>query len=121
MMSYLRKVLAGCAAALAVMVALPSPAFAINHVDCNRKDIREFLIIRNGLDRHCFANGGTMSVAIYGVDYISPGNNNVAIEYIDDLGGPSRALLIPKWTLWGFDTADGINGPMHMIYKIRII
>ncbi|MEV1169156.1 beta/gamma crystallin domain-containing protein [Nonomuraea sp. NPDC049784] len=62
------------------MVALPSPAFAINDADCNVSDSREFLRIQNGLDRHCFANGGTMSVAIYGVDLISTGNNNVAIE-----------------------------------------
>ncbi|MFI9837558.1 beta/gamma crystallin domain-containing protein [Nonomuraea sp. NPDC051941] len=42
---------------------------------------RELLRIQNGLDRRCFADGGTMSVAIYGVDLISTGNNNVVIEY----------------------------------------
>ncbi|WP_371825843.1 beta/gamma crystallin domain-containing protein [Nonomuraea turcica] len=84
--------------------------------------MREFLIIQNGLDRHCFANGGTMSVAIYGVDLISAGNNNVEIEYIDDLGGPSRTFRLPKWNLWGaYPSSMGINGPMHMIYRIRII
>ncbi|MFB9622744.1 beta/gamma crystallin domain-containing protein [Nonomuraea helvata] len=53
---------------------------------------REFLRIQNGLDRHCFANGDTMSGAIYGVDLISAGNNNVVIEYIDGLGGALKSL-----------------------------
>ncbi|MEO3793073.1 hypothetical protein ABGB14_22910 [Nonomuraea sp. B10E15] len=47
MKSYLRKALAGCAAALAVMVAFPTPAFAINHADCNVSYSREFLQIFN--------------------------------------------------------------------------
>ncbi|MEO3798351.1 beta/gamma crystallin domain-containing protein [Nonomuraea sp. B10E15] len=73
----------------------------------------------NGTDRHCFANGGTMNVAIYGVGLISAGNNNVAIEYIDDLGGPARAMLIPKWNMW--EGSSQSSGNMHKVYRIRIV
>ncbi|MEV0828890.1 beta/gamma crystallin domain-containing protein [Nonomuraea rubra] len=80
---------------------------------------REFLQIFNGWDRHCFANGGVMDVAIYGVDEISAGNNDVAIEYIDDLGGPARVMLLPKWNLWG--GSPNTNGNLHEVYRIRIL
>lgn len=117
--SYLGKAVAAGAAALTVMLALPTPAFAINNADCGVSWSREFLQIFNGPDRHCFANGGTMDVAIYGVHEISAGNNDVAIEYIDDLGGPTRAMLLPRWNLWG--GSPGINGNIHKIYRIRIL
>ncbi|TDD02299.1 hypothetical protein E1292_23770 [Nonomuraea deserti] len=101
------------------MVAFPAPAFAINHADCNVSHSREVLQIFNGTDHHCFANAGTMSVAIYGVGLISAGNNKVAIEYTDDVGGPAKAMLLPKWNIW--EGSPGSNGNMHMVYRIRIV
>ncbi|MBF8193140.1 hypothetical protein ITP53_47230 [Nonomuraea sp. K274] len=112
----LHKVLAAGAVALAAMVAIPaSPAYAINGVGCRTNPlIDEFLYI----DGHCFANGGTKDVAIYGVETIWSGNNRVAITYIDDLGGPSAAKQLPKWELWDF--SDDGHDRLHKITSISI-
>ncbi|MFD0884658.1 beta/gamma crystallin domain-containing protein, partial [Streptosporangium algeriense] len=85
----IRKALVACAVAAATMVPLAAtPAYAINRVNdatCNAR-YGEFLSIWNG-DLACFANGGSVSVAIYGVYQIGAGNNKVVIQYINDLGG----------------------------------
>ncbi|MBB6547200.1 beta/gamma crystallin domain-containing protein [Nonomuraea rubra] len=116
MKNSLRKVVATGAVALAAVVTVPAgPAYAINGVACrNNPLVDEFLYV-NG---HCFANGGTMGVAIYGVETIWSGNNRVAITYIDDLGGPSGGMLLDKWRMWDF--SDDGHDRIHKVTSISI-
>ncbi|MFD5465948.1 beta/gamma crystallin domain-containing protein [Kitasatospora sp. NPDC127059] len=86
---------AALAAAAAFTVAVPSNAYAIDHVECRGGE--NFLKIwshsdgRNSVD--CYANAGRMSFGSWWVDRISTGNNDL-IYY--DANGDS--VKIPRWT-----------------------
>jgi hypothetical protein len=97
-----------------------TPAYAINKVPCRTDG--GFLWINNGsaeADNHCFANAGTVNVAVYGVYVIWAGNNNVAITYIDDLGGPEVGMLLGKGQSWHHDGWG--QDRIHKITRLQIL
>ncbi|PZG34455.1 hypothetical protein C1I98_28045 [Spongiactinospora gelatinilytica] len=113
------KVLTASAVALAALVTFTAtPAHAIVKVGCNDTN---YLWINNnqGQDDHCFAQAGSVGVAIYGVEYIGAGNNNVAITYIDDLGGPEVGMLLGRGDYWVYDRPG--HDWIHKITRIRIL
>ncbi|MFB7464926.1 beta/gamma crystallin domain-containing protein [Streptomyces sp. NPDC056224] len=89
-----------------------SSASAINRVGCTEMG---YLTVHNAGGSLCFANAGSQSVAIYGVDQIWTGNNKLTMEYVPRLGAPATSGTIEKWSYW---TATG--APIHEITKIRI-
>ncbi|MFF5897937.1 beta/gamma crystallin domain-containing protein [Streptomyces argenteolus] len=105
--------LAVVAAAGAIAVVLPaSSASAINRVGCNEMG---YLTLHNSGGSLCFANAGTTSVAVYGVDQIWTGNNKVTFEYVPTLGAPTASFTAEKWAYGSITGA-----PIHKITKIRI-
>jgi hypothetical protein len=103
--------LAVVAVAGAMAVVLPaSSASAINRTDCKGFGL---LKLHNAGGDLCFANAGTQSVAIYGVDRIWTGDNKVTFEYVQTLGGPTANKTAEKWHY-------GEINPIHKITKIRI-
>jgi hypothetical protein len=70
-------------------------------------------------DNHCFANAGSVDVAIFGVYVIWAGNNNVAITFIDDLGGPKMVKLIGRNGSWHYDSPG--EDRIHEITRIQIL
>ncbi|MET9452358.1 beta/gamma crystallin domain-containing protein [Streptomyces cinerochromogenes] len=112
------------AAALAATVvpataasATPSTASAIgptiNRTDCNENS---YLEIHNneGRDTLCFANAGTIPVAIYGVNWVESGNNVVTLQFQRNLSDPRlETITLQKWSSWN-------PGHIHEILSIRI-
>ncbi|MFG3013925.1 beta/gamma crystallin domain-containing protein [Streptomyces cinerochromogenes] len=112
------------AAALAATVvpataasASPSTASAIgptiNRTDCNENS---YLEIHNndGRDTLCFANAGTIPVAIYGVNWVESGNNVVTLQFQRNLSDPRlETVTLQKWSSWN-------PGHIHEILSIRI-
>ncbi|MFF5536574.1 beta/gamma crystallin domain-containing protein [Streptomyces cinerochromogenes] len=112
------------AAALAATVvpataasASPSTASAIgptiNRTDCNENS---YLEIHNndGRDTLCFANAGTIPVAIYGVNWVESGNNVVTLQFQRNLSDPRlETITLQKWSSWN-------PGHIHEILSIRI-
>ncbi|GAA0935874.1 beta/gamma crystallin domain-containing protein [Nonomuraea longicatena] len=117
----LPKILTASAVALAALVTFAAtPAHAINKVHC-RSD-GGFLWINNGSaeqDNHCFANRGTVNVAIYGTYVIWAGNNDVAVSYIDDLGGPEVFMLLGRGDSWHYDSPG--QDRIHKITRLQIL
>ncbi len=117
-------VAAVAAAALAATVvpaaaatAAPTTASAIgptiNRTDCNENS---YLEIHNneGRDTLCFANAGTMPVAIYGVNWVESGNNVVTLQFQRNLSDPRlETITLQKWSSWN-------PGHIHEIISIRI-
>ncbi|OYP19327.1 hypothetical protein CFC35_36595 [Streptomyces sp. FBKL.4005] len=117
-------VAAVAAAALAATVvpaaaatAAPTTASAIgptiNRTDCNENS---YLEIHNneGRDTLCFANAGTMPVAIYGVNWVESGNNVVTLQFQRNLSDPRlETITLQKWSSWN-------PGHIHQIISIRI-
>lgn len=70
----------------------------------------------------CFANAGTMDVAIYGVGWTSTGNNEVSFKYRTVLGGPLwDSGRLAKWTAFDLGLASGSpSGKVHKIEQITI-
>ncbi|MFF1798702.1 beta/gamma crystallin domain-containing protein [Kitasatospora sp. NPDC058263] len=83
------------AAAAALTVAVPSSAYAIDHVECRGGE--NFLKIWSHLDGRqsvdCYANGGRTDFGSWWVDRISTGNNDLI--YYDANGDSVR---INRWT-----------------------
>ncbi|MEV6385658.1 beta/gamma crystallin domain-containing protein [Streptomyces sp. NPDC051773] len=107
-------------AALAATVATALPAHAINRVDCgDRSDFLYFEV--DGLNP-CFANAGTIDVAIYGVGWMNTGNNEVSFKYRTVLGGPQwDSGRLPKWYAFHLGLASGSpSGTVHKIEQITI-
>lgn len=113
--------LAGVAvAALATTVATALPAHAINRVDCGSGV--DFLYFEVDGVNPCFANAGTINVAIYGVGWMDTGNNEVSLKYRTVLGGPQYDTgRLPKWMAFDFGRASGApSGKVHKIEQITI-
>ncbi|GGS93997.1 MULTISPECIES: beta/gamma crystallin domain-containing protein [Streptomyces] len=98
-------------------VASPSTASAIgptiNRTDCNENG---YLEIHNneGRDTLCFANAGSMPVAIYGVNWVESGNNVVTLQFQRNLSDPTlETVTLQKWSSWN-------PGHVHEILSIRI-
>ncbi|MER5361822.1 beta/gamma crystallin domain-containing protein [Streptomyces sp. NPDC002785] len=102
--------------ATAVPVAAASPSGVgalINRTSC---DERGYLAIHNndGRDTLCFANAGSMPVAIFGVKWVESGNNVVTLQYQKDKNNQKLdTVTIPKWQAWK-------PGHVHKIISIRI-
>lgn len=108
------------ATALAATVATALPAHAINRTDCGgRFDFLYFEV--DGVDP-CFANAGTMDVAIYGVGWMNTGDNEVSFKFRTVLGGPQwDSGRLPKWYAFDLGLASGSpSGKVHKIEQITI-
>jgi hypothetical protein len=122
-----RRSLGVAAVAVAALAATAMPAVAataapttasaigptINRTDCNENS---YLEIHNnsGRDTLCFANAGTMPVAIYGVNWVESGNNVVTLQFQRDLSDPRlETVTLQKWASWN-------PGHIHEIISIRI-
>ncbi len=113
--------LAGVAvASLATTVATALPAHAINRVDCDA--LADFLYFESDGTNPCFANAGTINVAIYGVGWMDTGNNEVSIKYRTVLGGPQYdSGRLPKFMAFDLGRASGApSGKVHKIEQITI-
>ncbi|RBQ21281.1 hypothetical protein DP939_00715 [Spongiactinospora rosea] len=101
------------AAALTVLVAMPAtPAHATNAVKCPSWVYSEYLEFHNDY-RVCFANGGALSVAIYGVHTVWSGNNRVRYAFQRNIGSPVE---------WGqIDRKNGVAYHQPRIHKITAI
>lgn len=105
-------------AALVATVATALPAHAINRVDCGGRN--DFLYFEVDGVNPCFANAGTIDVAIYGVGWMSTGNNEVSIKYRTVLGGPLwDSGRLAEWTAFDLGLASG--SPSHKVHKIEQI
>ncbi|MEU0744428.1 beta/gamma crystallin domain-containing protein [Streptomyces sp. NPDC006134] len=109
--------LAATAVPAAAAAASPTAASAygplINRTDCNENG---YLEIHNnsGRDTLCFANAGTMPVAIYGVNWVESGNNMVTLQFQRSLSDPRlESVTLQKWSSWN-------PGHIHQIISIRI-
>lgn len=108
--------------AAAALTALPvTSAHAIDKVPVEhcalfglqaRPDLAR-IVNNDGFDLHCFANAGTLQVAVYDIDYVWSGNNKVTIGYQQKLGGAKQWVTLAKNTHRDFDSA-------HKIFEIRI-
>ncbi|MEU2441622.1 beta/gamma crystallin domain-containing protein [Streptomyces rubradiris] len=101
----------------AAAMASPTTASAIgptiNRTDCNENS---YLEIHNneGRDTLCFANAGTIPVAIYGVNWVESGNNVVTLQFQRNLSDPRlESITLQKWGSWN-------PGHIHEIISIRI-
>ncbi|MDX2938181.1 beta/gamma crystallin domain-containing protein [Streptomyces ipomoeae] len=105
-------------AALAATLATSLPAHAINRVDCG--NYGEFLYFEtDGVDP-CFANAGTIDVAIYGVGWMNTGNNEVSFKFRTVLGGPQwDSGRLPKY--YAFDLGRASGSPTGKVHKIEQI
>jgi hypothetical protein len=79
------KAAAAAALTVALTCALPSAsAFAINRVDeaggCYPGVRNDFLVINTDNETYCYANAGTKSITIKGVNNIQSGNNVVELR-----------------------------------------
>ncbi|WP_318205545.1 beta/gamma crystallin domain-containing protein [Streptomyces sp. SCL15-4] len=86
---------------------------SINRTDCNENS---YLEIHNneGRDTLCFANAGSMPVAIYGVNWVESGNNVVTLQYQRELSNPRlETVTLQKWSSWN-------PGHIHEILSINI-
>ncbi|UUU23073.1 beta/gamma crystallin domain-containing protein [Streptomyces sp. DSM 40750] len=108
------------AAALATTVATALPAHAINRVDCASGN--DFLYFEVDGVNPCFANAGTINVAIYGVGWMDTNNNEVSFKYRTVLGGPQYdSGRLPKWYAFDLGLASGApSGKVHKIEQITI-
>ncbi|MDX2555897.1 MULTISPECIES: beta/gamma crystallin domain-containing protein [Streptomyces] len=106
--------------ALAATVATALPAHAINRVDCGERS--DFLYFEVDGVNPCFANAGTIDVAIYGVGWMNTGNNEVSFTYRTVLGGPQwDSGRLPKWYAFDLGLASGSpSGKVHKIERITI-
>ncbi|MFV2118665.1 beta/gamma crystallin domain-containing protein [Streptomyces sp. Act-28] len=117
-----RRSLGVAAVAAAALAATAVPATAattstngvlINRTDCNENS---YLEIHNnsGRDTLCFANAGTMPVAIYGVNWVESGNNVVTLQFQRNLSDPRlESITLQRWSSWN-------PGHIHQIISIRI-
>ncbi|MFF3733001.1 beta/gamma crystallin domain-containing protein [Streptomyces sp. NPDC002476] len=117
-----RRFVGVAAASVAAMVATAVPVAAapssgvgalINRTACNESG---YLAIHNndGRDTLCFANAGSMPVAIYGVNWVESGNNVVTLQYQKDMNNPRLdTVTIQKWNVWN-------PGHVHKVISVRI-
>ncbi|MFJ8694849.1 beta/gamma crystallin domain-containing protein [Streptomyces roseolilacinus] len=117
-----RRSLGVAAVAAAALAATAVPATAattstngalINRTNCNENG---YLEIHNngGRDTLCFANAGSMPVAIYGVNWVESGNNVVTLQFQRNLSDPRlESITLQKWGSWN-------PGHIHQIISIRI-
>ncbi|MET8976204.1 beta/gamma crystallin domain-containing protein [Streptomyces sp. NPDC004539] len=118
MSSRMRRLAGVTIAALATTLATALPAHAINRVDCG--DRSDFLYFEVDGANPCFANAGTIDVAIYGIGWMSTGNNEVSIKYRTVLGGPLwDSGRLAKWTAFDLGLASG--APSKKVHKIEQI
>ncbi|MFI0424316.1 beta/gamma crystallin domain-containing protein [Spongiactinospora sp. 9N601] len=110
-----RGVLGAAAAALTVLVTVPAtPAYATNAVRCPSWVGSEYLEFHNS-DKLCFANGGSLSVAIYGVHTVWSGNNRVRYAFQRHIGGPV------EWGQIDRRNAAAYHSPaIHQVTAIQI-
>ncbi|MFH8893560.1 beta/gamma crystallin domain-containing protein [Streptomyces sp. NPDC017949] len=89
---------AGIAAvALLTTLATTLPAHAVNRTGCGSRS--DFLKVHlTGGGELCFANAGEMKVAIYGIQYISTGNNVVRIRYRQAINSTPIEVGVGKWS-----------------------
>ncbi|WP_255306331.1 beta/gamma crystallin domain-containing protein [Streptomyces sp. Wb2n-11] len=118
----MRRSIGVAAVAAAALAATAVPATAatastigvlINRTACNENG---YLEIHNnsGRDTLCFANAGTMPVAIYGVNWVESGNNVVTLQFQRNLSDPRlESITIQRWSSWN-------PGHIHKIISIRI-
>ncbi|MBN0047164.1 hypothetical protein JS756_24260 [Streptomyces actuosus] len=108
-------------AALLATVTTALPAHAVNRTECgNRTDFFKIESVHGTL---CFANAGEMNVAIYGVNWISTGNNKVEFRF-QALEGDARRYRIGagKWVAYNpvVDSYD-VSEPGNRVHKIEWI
>ncbi|MFI1015779.1 beta/gamma crystallin domain-containing protein [Streptomyces sp. NPDC020965] len=119
----LRRSLGVAAATMAVLAGAAVPAAAsappddfstlINGVPCNQTDFLE-IHNNNGQSVLCFANGGWIPVAIYGVNWVESGNNRVKLQFQRSLSNPTlESVTLAKWSTWN-------PGHIHKIIRIEI-
>ncbi|MEU7471307.1 beta/gamma crystallin domain-containing protein [Streptomyces sp. NPDC044984] len=112
----LRAASVAAVAAAAFTVLPASPAHAINKTVCGGwlpNPELTHVVNANAQDHHCFANAGSLDVAIYDIDVVSSGNNKVTITYQQKLGGAGEDITLEKWQRRDFNSA-------HKISRIRI-
>ncbi|MBN3930653.1 hypothetical protein IQ279_13590 [Streptomyces verrucosisporus] len=117
-----RRSLGVVAVAAAALAATAVPATAatttangtlINRTDCNENSYLE-IHNNNGRDTLCFANAGTMPVAIYGVNWVESGNNVATLQFQRSLSNPTlETVTLQKWSSWN-------PGHIHKVISIRI-
>ncbi|MFE7130889.1 beta/gamma crystallin domain-containing protein [Streptomyces sp. NPDC057638] len=103
------------ATAVPAVASAPSDGFStlINGVPCNQTDFLE-IHNNNGQSVLCFANGGWMPVAIYGVNWVESGNNRVKLQFQRHLSNPSlEDVTLAKWSTWN-------PGHVHKVIRIEI-
>ncbi|MFI1018860.1 beta/gamma crystallin domain-containing protein [Streptomyces sp. NPDC020965] len=119
----LRRTLGITAATMAVLATAAVPAVAsaptddfstlISGVPCNQTDFLE-IHNNNGQSVLCFANGGSMAVAIYGVNWVESGNNRVKLQFQRSLSNPVlENVTLGKWGSWN-------PGHVHKVIRIEI-
>ncbi|KOV90533.1 beta/gamma crystallin domain-containing protein [Streptomyces sp. NRRL B-3648] len=109
----LAATIAPAAAATASPTTAATVGPAINRTDCNENG---YLEIHNneGRDTLCFANAGSIPVAIYGVNWVESGNNVVTLQFQRNLSDPRlETVTLQKWSSWN-------PGHVHEILSIRI-
>jgi hypothetical protein len=111
-----RKMAIAMAAAGAVALSLPTPAYAINEVPCG--DRLDFLKVRLPSRDHCFANAGPMAVDLRDPVGIAGGNNNAIINYVDGAGRLQSIRVNKNQVL---RRIDGTLPHIPRIYEIRIL
>jgi hypothetical protein len=90
-----RFIVAGVAAA-ALTFGLPTPAFAVEHVNCGNRANLEIIAV---FETRCFAGKGEREVNIVHVLDFSTGNNRVVFYYTDNLGRAHELTVQPNQRL----------------------
>ncbi|GAA4764668.1 MULTISPECIES: beta/gamma crystallin domain-containing protein [Streptomyces] len=108
-------------AALLTTVTAALPAHAVNRTECgNRTDFFKIESVHGSL---CFANAGEMNVAVYGVNWISTGNNKVRFRFQAVEGDPRRyEISADKWVAYNpVVDSYGVAEPGNRVHKIEWI
>ncbi len=129
-MKLLRSALVVGLGALTASLLSVAPAGAINRVwgdECFTNPTQppqgEFMMVWTGAGQSsstvvCWANAGTVEVALYGVGLVRSGNNKVVVTYQKDLNGVYQSRIMNKWERWDI-LAEG--RPVHKISQITIL
>ncbi|MDA5284120.1 beta/gamma crystallin domain-containing protein [Streptomyces sp. Isolate_45] len=113
-----------CVSAVALLTTLATtlPAHAINRTGCGgRSDFLQIHLTQGEV--LCFANAGEVHVAIYGIQYISTGNNVVRIRYRPGINSAPMEVGVGKWSTYSLvQDPDGWKAPFqaHKIEWIKI-
>ncbi|WP_162467331.1 beta/gamma crystallin domain-containing protein [Streptomyces cavernae] len=124
MKAALRKLLTVGTITLAAFSLATPPASAINRVDCaGRNDFALFSTGGFGQTPTyvCFANGGDVDVALYGITHVRSGDNKISYLYQKTQGGELAWRTLGKWQVWEVFSEGGVNAvPTHKVLHIII-